>query len=296
MLTLLCRGRGRAGGGPGNRAPENIHAKPRAIATRPVRSTLPAASPLPRRCPSRSGLAWSLRWLRGRSLDALGCPQAGHGSRHGRSDARARSRRISRIARAAGRVARRIAGEDRLGGDAARHRGRQDALGGDRMREAERIADEQRVVAVRRCRGAPDRTGSTSGPSRARAAASASSGRWPAARRWSWVCAPGARGHGRVQCAAPDVEPLRLGHVPAVAGDVVEQHELGLAVVAHAACARPRSRRAWSSSSCTPTARRGRARCEQARDGAVRAAGADQVAARAGRRRATGHRDRARCA
>jgi hypothetical protein len=33
--------------------------------------------------------------------------------------------------------------------------------------------------------------------------------------------APGAAGLGRVERAAPDVEPVRLGDVPAVAADVI---------------------------------------------------------------------------
>ena len=101
------------------------------------------------------------------------------------------------------------------------------------MREAERVADEERAVAyaaleVRRIEQEV-RVALHVLELRLRLVGHVAGVAQKRVRRL-----PGIAHRGRVERAAADVEPVALRHVPAVAAEVVEQHELGLAVVAEA--------------------------------------------------------------
>ena len=97
---------------------------------------------------------------------------------------------------------------------AARDHRRQDALGGQRLREAERVADQERVVArrqpveVRRVEQVVRVTLASS------SAGSAPGGRWPACAKCARARCHASRTWRAFDRAAADVEPARLRDVP----------------------------------------------------------------------------------
>src|SRR3569623_275436 len=161
--------------------------------------------------------------------------------------------------------------EDRLRREPAREYRRQDAFGRQRVREAERIADEIGAVAIR----AVEVRRVVQEVRVALDVLDVGLGRQVRADLLLGV-RPHIADARRVERAAADVEPVALRDVPAVPGDVVEQHELGLAVVAEARLGdRDRIGRQLELLHADRTTRP--RRIEHARDRAVRAARADEV-------------------